>query len=74
MQIDQVRLACRFLAALGSGEKQLAEILQKSEKSGVVKGSDAFVLYDTFGFPLEITMDAAAEQNIKVNFFTVLLP
>ena len=57
----------RFVVALGSGEKQLSEILQKSSKSGEVSGADAFLLYDTFGFPLEITVDAAAEQNIKVH-------
>lgn len=56
----------RFVDALASGEKPLTEILKKSEKGGIVKGSDAFLLYDTFGFPLEITMDAASEQNIKV--------
>ena len=65
-----LRMSCccstRFVAALEAGQKPLADILQKSEKSGSVSGADAFLLYDTYGFPLEITLDAAADKGVKV--------
>lgn len=32
----------------------------------VIGGADAFTLYDTFGFPLEITQEVAADQGVQV--------
>ena len=55
--------------ALDAGEQKLSEIVKKSSSEGKISGVDAFLLYDTFGFPLEITMDAAAEQNLQVSFY-----
>ena len=58
-----------FLATLERGEKLLAEVIdklkqvQKTEISGV----DAFTLYDTFGFPLELTQEIAEEQGITID-------
>lgn len=52
--------------ALEAGQKPLAEILEKATSSKMVGGADAFLLYDTYGFPLEITLDAAADRGIKV--------
>ena len=57
---------CRFASALEAGRKPLAEILTASSSSGTVSGADAFLLYDTYGFPLEITQDAAADQALQV--------
>jgi hypothetical protein len=59
-------VGCRFAVALEAGQKPLAEILDKSSSSRMVSGADAFLLYDTYGFPLEITLDAAADRGIKV--------
>lgn len=53
----------RFLLTLERGEARLEEVLL----SGSVSGVDAFELYDTFGFPLELTEEIAAERDIAVD-------
>ncbi|HQP48690.1 MAG TPA: alanine--tRNA ligase [Spirochaetota bacterium] len=59
----------RFLETLENGIDRLEEIMKGLKKSGVavMNGSDAFVLYDTFGFPLEMTIEIAAEQTLTVD-------
>ncbi|MGK7909225.1 MAG: alanine--tRNA ligase [Synechococcus sp.] len=59
----------QFLKTLDRGEKLLAEILARPEtqKSKTISGRDAFVLYDTYGFPLELTEEVAEEQGIGVD-------
>ena len=39
----------------------------KSEGGSTLSGEDAFKLYDTFGFPLDITKDVAAEASLGVD-------
>jgi len=55
----------RFLETLERGEKLLTEILAKQEKQ--ISGVDAFTLYDTYGFPLELTQEIAAENGLTVD-------
>ena len=55
----------RFLETLERGEKLLGEILQKDSKQ--ISGEDAFVLYDTYGFPLELTQEVAEEKGLTVD-------
>ena len=55
-----------FLRTLEAGEKKLQEIITKS-KNKVISGTDAFLLYDTFGFPIELTIEAANDQNYTVD-------
>lgn len=59
----------RFLETLERGEKLLAEVIAKLNQQGttVITGEDAFKLYDTFGFPLELTEEIAAEQGLTVD-------
>jgi alanyl-tRNA synthetase len=58
----------RFLETLDRGEKLLSEILTRVEKSGKeISGHDAFVLYDTYGFPLELTQEVAEERGLTVD-------
>ena len=57
----------RFSETLERGEKLLTDILTKVPKGGQISGHDAFVLYDTYGFPLELTQEIAEEQGITVN-------
>ena len=41
---------------------------QKQNGSGArISGKDAFVLYDTYGFPLEITQELAAAKGVEVD-------
>ncbi len=56
----------KFLETLLSGEKKFHEIVSNLE-SKVIKGTDAFLLYDTYGFPLELTMEYAEEIGLSVD-------
>ncbi|MEM6450239.1 MAG: alanine--tRNA ligase [Cyanobacteria bacterium P01_D01_bin.105] len=55
----------QFLKTLERGEKRLADIL--ADKPKQVSGQDAFELYDTYGFPLELTQEIAEESGIIVD-------
>ncbi len=55
----------RFLETLERGEKMLGEILAKETEQ--ISGKDAFVLYDTYGFPLELTQEVAEEKGLSVD-------
>ncbi len=55
----------QFLKTLERGEKRLADILESHPEK--VSGSDAFELYDTYGFPLELTQEIAEESGIAVD-------
>ncbi len=48
-------------------EKTLEKGLKKFSKMDEITGKDAFVLFSTYGFPLEMTEELAAEQGIKIN-------
>lgn len=55
----------RFLATLHSGEQMLNDELAKGIK--LVPGELAFKLYDTYGFPIELTIEIAQERGIIVD-------
>ena len=55
----------KFLQTLTNGEARLADMLSKS--NGVLKGADAFQLYDTYGFPIELTIEYAEEAGASVD-------
>jgi alanyl-tRNA synthetase len=59
----------RFLATLDAGLARLDQLAArlKAEAKGEVPGVEAFRLYDTYGFPLELTRDAAAEAGLTVD-------
>jgi len=57
----------RFLATILAGMELLKAQLDKVGKGGVLGGEEAFRLYDTFGFPLELTMEIAGERGVKVD-------
>ncbi len=56
----------KFLQTLASGEKRLESIVSQT-KGDVISGEDAFVLYDTYGFPIELTIEYCEELNKKVD-------
>ena len=66
----------RFLETLERGEKLLSEIITKAisttqkgkqKQTAQISGVDAFTLYDTYGFPLELTQEIAEEQGLSVD-------
>ena len=59
----------RFESTLENGMKEFKKILEqkKEEKSVEIDGKSAFYLYDTFGFPLELTVELAQEEDLKVD-------
>jgi alanyl-tRNA synthetase len=64
--IDQLqREEANFLKTIEKGEKLLSEILKKEKKQ--IRGEDAFTLYDTHGFPLELTQEIAVENGLTVD-------
>lgn len=54
----------RFLTTLEKGLQQLEEI---SRGQKTISGADAFKLYDTFGFPLELTQEIGREKGVAVD-------
>ncbi|GBE92563.1 alanine--tRNA ligase [Nostoc cycadae] len=58
-----------FLRTLDRGEKLLEEIIQQVKQQGQteISGESAFTLYDTYGFPLELTQEVAEENNLTVD-------
>lgn len=58
-----------FLRTLSTGIKLLDDIVEKVKKENrsEIEGKDAFVLYDTFGFPLDLTELIARENGLEVD-------
>jgi alanyl-tRNA synthetase len=59
------REEARFLETLERGEKLLAELLAAGPER--ISGAQAFELYDTYGFPLELTQEIAEEHGLTVD-------
>ena len=57
----------RFAKVLSNGMEKIAVILQNNSNHKTINGTDAFDLYQTYGFPLEIAKDIAKEHGLKVN-------
>jgi alanyl-tRNA synthetase len=59
----------RFSETLKSGLEVLAEIMDEREtdRMGEITGFDAFRLYDTYGLPVELTKEVAAEKGFSVD-------
>ncbi|MCR5591254.1 MAG: alanine--tRNA ligase [Lachnospiraceae bacterium] len=56
----------RFTATLENGMKEFRKITDQNS-SKTITGADAFYLYDTFGFPLELTVEMAEESGMSVD-------
>ena len=54
----------KFIKTLSNGEALLYKLIKDNQK---VSGADLFKLYDTFGFPKELTLEICEEQGIKVD-------
>ncbi|RTR25448.1 alanine--tRNA ligase [Deinococcus radiophilus] len=57
----------RFLRTLEEGIGRLNALLQELGGEKVLSGDDAFTLYDTYGFPLDLTQEIAEEQGVSVD-------
>lgn len=59
----------RFHETLSEGLAMLAELVSAATKAGSkeISGDDAFRLYDTYGFPFDLTEDFAAENGMTVD-------
>lgn len=59
----------RFSNTLEIGMKILRDMIDKSKESGVSKisGDDLFTLYDTYGFPLDLSQDIAQEEGFEID-------
>jgi alanyl-tRNA synthetase len=59
----------RFLETIENGMDRLDEIIKRMKKAGgkLISGSDAFTLYDTFGFPYEMTEEIAQENSLSID-------
>lgn len=58
-----------FLKTLESGTQLFEEATQKIKATGgsLVAGADAFALHDTYGFPIDLTLEMAAEAGLEVD-------
>lgn len=59
----------RFEATLENGMKEYKKIAdsKKAEGASLIDGKSAFYLYDTFGFPIELTVEMAEEDGLTVD-------
>ena len=70
VQNEQVVYNClhdekeRFNKTLEHGLKEFERVVKKGED---IDGENAFHLYDTYGFPIELTMELAEERGLKVD-------
>ena len=58
----------KFKQTLDRGQKLLEDIIRNAKSAGtIISGEDAFKLYDTYGFPLELTVEIAEENGLSVD-------
>ena len=58
-----------FLHTIETGTERLEEAVATAKKDGSnsVSGAEAFALHDTYGFPIDLTLEMAAEAGVKVD-------
>lgn len=56
----------KFLQTVKIGEEKLYQIINSS-KEKIIKGEDVFKLYDTYGYPKELTEEIAKENGLKID-------
>jgi alanyl-tRNA synthetase len=57
----------RFARTLEAGTERLAQLVEAAGRGGTIGGDDAFKLHDTFGFPIDLTVEIAAESGVSVD-------
>jgi alanyl-tRNA synthetase len=58
-----------FGRTLAQGSKLLDDLIARAKESGVegISGTDAFLLHDTYGFPIDLTLELVAEHGLGVD-------
>jgi len=58
-----------FSKTIDAGMKIVSDMLEEHRKKGekIFSGADAFKLYDTYGFPVDLTAEIAAEQGLEID-------
>ena len=65
--LEQLKLEeVRFARTLKQGNKEFDKVASRVE-NGTIDGLSAFHLYDTYGFPIEMTCELARERGLKVD-------
>ena len=59
----------RFLRTIEGGMALFVELVERARKENksIIDGKDAFKLYDTYGFPLDLTVSLAREEGLSVD-------
>ncbi|MBO7310417.1 MAG: alanine--tRNA ligase, partial [Clostridia bacterium] len=65
----------RFEATVDAGLSILSDLIRGAiaENADTISGEEVFKLYDTFGFPIDLTREIAAESNLKLDEDTFLM-
>jgi alanyl-tRNA synthetase len=57
----------KFGRTLEAGSERLAGLVDAAGSNGTIAGEEAFRLHDTFGFPIDLTVEIAAERGVSVD-------
>lgn len=59
----------RFNQTIDQGLSILSDMVEKAQKSGAktLDGEETFKLYDTFGFPIDLTLEIASENGLEID-------
>jgi len=57
----------QFARTLQQGRRLLGEVIDRARATGTVSGEDAFRLHDTYGFPLDLTAEAAQDAGLALD-------
>ena len=57
----------KFARTLEAGTERLLALIEAAGGGGFVPGDEAFRLHDTFGFPIDLTVEIAAESGVRVD-------
>jgi len=68
LKIEEIQFSC----TLDKGLKILHSEIQKT-KNNVLSGKTVFYLYDTYGFPIDLTADVCREKNIEIDYNDYML-
>src|SRR5205823_13171163 len=57
----------KFSRTLEAGSERLAQLVEAAGRGGSIAGADAFRLHDTFGFPIDLTVEIAGDSGVGVD-------